>query len=382
MDSKLSLLSLLVVLVLVTLCYAPPVKRGKPAEKAPEPNKDDPEYARYLRQVIEILEKDEDYVRKLMNASDDDLRSGRIAEDIDLVKHDVRSKLDELKRQEVERQRMIRRQMNDHLNGIKEREYWNPLFDDENPDFFGADDFKKLLWKHHEEMDKQDRERREEFKKHEMQKEHERKIKMKDMDEKHRKEAEEHFRELQEKHHNQSKQLHHPGSKAQLEQVWEESDGLDAKDFDPKTFFKLHDVNGDGFLDTGELEALFVKEVTKLYNPKDEDYDPKERDEEISRMREHVMNEIDKDKDGFVSQDEFLQSSKGEEFDKDDGWKSVEDERPYTDEELAEFEKSLEQDQHPSEQQQRHDQQQQHHDQQQQQHHDQQQQHHEQQKPQ
>lgn len=30
------------------------------------------------------------------------------------------------------------------------------------------------------------------------------------------------------------------GSKAQLEQVWEETDGLDAKDFDPRTFFKLH----------------------------------------------------------------------------------------------------------------------------------------------
>ena len=30
------------------------------------------------------------------------------------------------------------------------------------------------------------------------------------------------------------------GSKAQLEKVWEETDGLDPDDFDPKTFFKLH----------------------------------------------------------------------------------------------------------------------------------------------
>ena len=30
------------------------------------------------------------------------------------------------------------------------------------------------------------------------------------------------------------------GSKAQLEQVWEETDGLDTKDFEPRTFFKLH----------------------------------------------------------------------------------------------------------------------------------------------
>ena len=38
------------------------------------------------------------------------------------------------------------------------------------------------------------------------------------------------------------------GSKAQLEQVWEETDGLEAKDFDPRTFFKLH----------GEYYCIFV----------------------------------------------------------------------------------------------------------------------------
>lgn len=78
--------------------------------------------------------------------------------------------------------------------------------------------------------------------------------------------------------------------------MWEEADGLDPEDFDPKTFFKLHgsflqtvsankkretteigafinqilffpsllhnaDTNGDGFFDEQELEALFTKEV-------------------------------------------------------------------------------------------------------------------------
>lgn len=331
-----------VLITLAVLCVAPPVVR-KDAKKpdTPAEGKGDPEYARYLKQVIEILEKDDDYVKRLLNASEDELRTGQVAEDLDLVKHDVRTKLDELKRQEVERQRMIRRQMNDHLNGLKEREYWNPVFDDENPNFFGPEDFKKLLLKHHEEMDKQDQQRRDEFKKHEMEKEHKRKEHLKELDEKARKAEEERYEALRQKHLNASKNLHHPGSKAQLEQVWEESDGLDAKDFEPRTFFKLHDTNGDNYLDTGELEALFVKEVDKLFDEKDEDYDPQERDEEISRMREHVMSEIDKDKDGFVSIDEFLTASKGDEFDKDEGWKSVEEEHPYTDEELAEFEKQL-----------------------------------------
>ena len=124
---------------------APPVRKDK--KKAEAEGKGDPEYARYLKQVIEILENDDDYVKKLLNASEDELRTGQVADDLDLVKHDVRTKLDELKRQEIERQRMIRRQMNDHINGLKEREYWNPLFDDDNPNFFGPDDFKKLLWK-------------------------------------------------------------------------------------------------------------------------------------------------------------------------------------------------------------------------------------------
>lgn len=144
MSEKSLFLSLIGIVLLVTCCYAPPVNKPATPEKQEE---DLPEYARYLKQVVQILEQDEDYVQKLMNASDDDLRSGKVAEDIDLVKYDVRTKLDELKRQEIERQRMLRRQMNDHNNGIKEREHWNPVFDDDNPDFFGPEDFKKLLTK-------------------------------------------------------------------------------------------------------------------------------------------------------------------------------------------------------------------------------------------
>ena len=34
--------------------------------------------------------------------------------------------------------------------------------------------------------------------------------------------------------------LHHPGSKQQMEEVWEEDDGLEKDQFDPRTFFHLH----------------------------------------------------------------------------------------------------------------------------------------------
>lgn len=34
-------------------------------------------------------------------------------------------------------------------------------------------------------------------------------------------------------------QLHHPGSKQQLEEVWEKQDHMDQQ-FDPKAFFMMH----------------------------------------------------------------------------------------------------------------------------------------------
>lgn len=35
-------------------------------------------------------------------------------------------------------------------------------------------------------------------------------------------------------------QLHHPGSKQQLEEVWEKQDHMENQEFDPKTFFHFH----------------------------------------------------------------------------------------------------------------------------------------------
>ena len=34
--------------------------------------------------------------------------------------------------------------------------------------------------------------------------------------------------------------LNHPGSKQQMEEVWEEEDGLEKEQFEPRTFFHLH----------------------------------------------------------------------------------------------------------------------------------------------
>lgn len=50
-----------------------------------------------------------------------------------------------------------------------------------------------------------------------------------------------------------------------MEEVWEKQDHMDGQDFDPKTFFMLHDLDGNNFWDETEVKTLFVKELDKVY---------------------------------------------------------------------------------------------------------------------
>ena len=54
---------------------------------------------------------------------------------------------------------------------------------------------------------------------------------------------------------------HAPGHKKQLQQLWEKEDGLIGIRFNPKTFFKLHDMNDDSFFDRK------LKSVQELRHP-------------------------------------------------------------------------------------------------------------------
>ncbi|KAJ7375764.1 Nucleobindin-2, partial [Desmophyllum pertusum] len=203
------------------------------------------------------------------------------------------TKLDELKRQEVERTENDTATNERSLNGLKEREYWNPLFDDDNPNFLDLRILKSfygrllcpVLWNRHQSehttftlMQMADlfpsplapitqttkkvvalicyftgtmkrwinkiKYRRDEFKRHEKWEQGtQKKGTSQRMDEKARKETE---------------------VKLSLSKFGKKTDGLDAKDFDPRTFFQTScimgsviDTNGDDYLDTGELEALF-----------------------------------------------------------------------------------------------------------------------------
>jgi len=134
------------------------------------------------------------------------------------------------------------------------------------------------------------------------------------------------------------KTIKHPGNKAQLEEVWE-NEGFDKGTFNPKTFFKMHDLNNDGELDDFELEAIFEKEVEDLFETF-EDADEEEMAEEVAQMREHVINHVDSDGDGVIQLDEFLEYANGKEFDHEDPWDAAFN-AEYSDKDLDEFEKTL-----------------------------------------
>ncbi|XP_024127352.1 nucleobindin-1 [Oryzias melastigma] len=319
----------------------------EPKEEVQEENMDTGlYYDRYLREVIEVLETDPHFREKLQTANTEDIKNGRLSKELDLVGHHVRTRLDELKRQEVSRLRMLLKakldssntqtlQM-DHASLLKQFEHLDP----HNQNTFEAKDLELLISAATKDLENYDAERHEEFKRYEMLKEHERREYLKSLDQEKREREEKRMQELKEKHRQHPK-VNAPGSVDQLREVWEETDGLDPQEFNPKTFFKLHDTNEDGVLDEQELEALFTKELEKVYNPKNEEDDMMEMEEERLRMREHVMKNVDTNRDRLVSLEEFLKSTEKKEFNNAKEWETLDSKPAYTEEELQRFEAEL-----------------------------------------
>ncbi|EDW76987.2 uncharacterized protein Dwil_GK21183, partial [Drosophila willistoni] len=297
------------------------------------------EYERYLREVVEALEADPEFRKKLDKAPEADIRSGKIAQELDYVNHHVRTKLDEIKRRELERLRELASQTYELKNDIDRKHLKVPQhLDHDNEHTFEIEDLKKLIKKTSDDLAEADRKRRGEFKEYEMQKEFEREAQKKEMDEESRKKYDAEIHEKEKKHKDHEK-LHHPGNKAQLEEVWEKQDHMDKNDFDPKSFFSIHDVDSNGYWDEAEVKALFVKELDKVYNSNLPEDDMRERAEEMERMREHYFQETDSNHDGLISIEEFMQQTTKEEFQKDPEWETIDQQPQYTHDEYLEYER-------------------------------------------
>lgn len=99
------------------------------------------------------------------------------------------------------------------------------------------------------------------------------------------------------------------------------------------------DVDGNGYWDEIEVKALFIKELDKVYQSGLPEDDMRERAEEMERMREHVFEETDTNRDGLISFQEFLEQTKRDEWNKDPEWETVDEKPQYTHEEYLEFER-------------------------------------------
>jgi len=334
--------------LLVANIGCPPLNPEPKAEGEAVPtDENDPllklEYHKYLKEVVNILETDPSFKKMLENASVDDIKTGKIASHLDMVQHNIRTQLDELKRREIDRlASLIARKVKfNQMNGKDIENILPKHVDHLNGQKFEKGDLEKLIRQATNDLEEVDKRRRGEFKDHEMDKELERQEKLEKLNDNARKAAEEeHLKEMERRKHHE--RVNHPGSKDQLEEVWEQQDQLDEDQFDPRTFFQLHDTDSNGFLDEFEIEGLFQIELDKIFNKTDPSFDPLEREEEMNRMREHVMNEIDRDKDRMVSLQEFLESTKQKDFDQNDEWKTIEDEQQFNQKEYEEFKKEHE----------------------------------------
>jgi len=339
------IVKVLVVLGLAQGIVGPPVDK-KTAETGTDPKQNETqdwnlglEYNKYLQEVVQILESDPEFRKKLETAKVDEIRDGTIAKELEFLNHGVRSKLDEVKRGELERLRHLAQKQYEMSQGIDRKHMKIPQHLEIKHPSFEVADLQKLIKQTTDDLEEADKQRKEDFKKYEMEKKFEKEMRLNAInDTQERKVVQEEMEKMEAKHR-QHEKINHPMTKDQLEEVWEEQDHMDKQDWDPKTFFAMHDLDGNGQWDDNEVRVLFKKELDKAYDPNAPEDDMKEREEEMERMREHVFKESDTNKDHMISYDEFLAETKRDEYEKDEGWDTLDDDNDlYTDEEFSNFE--------------------------------------------
>lgn len=217
------------------------------------------------------------------------------------VHEDVRKKLNDLKYLEIKRLRDLAARKNEveqygeTYHGTDKRKWRTlgaslsqiPEHLGSHNTFFDVHDLHKLMVAATNDLEKLDKERQEDYKTYEMEKEWQFQERLKMMNETEKQEAMKLRKELKEKHDNHAK-VHEPGTKQQFEEVWTKKDNLPANEFNPKTFFTMHDTNSDNHWDQNEVRQLLAIEIQKMYDPNNPEDDPNEMEEEYERMREHV----------------------------------------------------------------------------------------------
>eukprot|EP00045_Choanoeca_perplexa_P006540 m.56007 g.56007 ORF g.56007 m.56007 type:complete len:533 (+) comp13676_c1_seq1:46-1644(+) len=310
----------------------------------------DSEYQRYLDEMMQAMMDDpnlsEEIVRDLEESGSRSPLSQRDRELYDMAKamhkQGLRTELEEQERLLVERMRRTEKRKENLEEDIPVRAGDVSFGDKDENAFKNLDErskkhLKNIVEKRVRLMGHIDEERRKAFVEHMMKRELEFREELAQLkDEDQRKERirvhDEEWETLKNSKGNQ------PGHKQQLEDVWRAEDGM-AGDLQPEVFFAIHDFNGDHQLDIKELEALFMREARNLHSVGGQEPDMDAVYEEMARMREAVMTEVDQDKDDMISRDEFLQLTALPQFEENESWKALFPE--FTDEELKSFEERV-----------------------------------------
>lgn len=173
----------IIFIAIIQIAFAPPVTQNKKEDgQESEINglEDYMEYHRYLKEVVNALESDPDFRQKLEKADENDIRSGKIAEQLEFVSHHVRTRLDEIKRVELERLKelMNKKMKLENPNALDTEDPSHHHLDHANPHTFEIEDLKKLIAKTTADLAEVDKKRKEQFKTYEMEKEYRRQEKL------------------------------------------------------------------------------------------------------------------------------------------------------------------------------------------------------------
>ncbi|KAM3726510.1 Nucleobindin-2 [Dirofilaria immitis] len=290
-------------------------------------------YMKYLETVLNILQATPQWKEAMQSMTQEEMRGGKIAEMVDKLEPHIIEQLAKAKILELQR---LEQEIKDQLNAdngaihnIKIPEH----LDFNNWETFSQEDLRKLVVKIVADMDELEEQRKHDFKQYELKNKAEEDHRMAQMIQT---EREQYIRQMKEqrRRHSKHEPLKHPGSRNQLRKVWEDTDKLDKNTYDPTTLFGLHDRNNDGYWSYHELNTIFLPEIEKLSN-----FSDLERLEELYRMRDHVMKQMDTDGDHRISRAEFLSDREAQEEKQDQGWEDIGDKEQYTKEELEIFEK-------------------------------------------
>jgi hypothetical protein len=110
------------------------------------------------------------------------------------------------------------------------------------PHVFTKEDLVNLVSSAAKDLQNYDKERQEKFKKYELNKKLKEEERLANLSDKERDLEIQRIREEKNKH-KQHDPVNHPGSKDQFKEIWNEEDEMVDEEFDPKTFFALHDTN-------------------------------------------------------------------------------------------------------------------------------------------